>query len=93
MTFANCWVLSLFIFYAPFQVLEFDKFLIYSLTFLSAPADFLELSTQFFFVNVRFEDLTSKLPKNAPEFSDVRSEGDVCVQDDDLRQVGGQSFG
>lgn len=91
MTFANCWVLSLFIFYAPFQVLEFHKFLIYSLTFLS-PADFLE-TFFFFFVNVRFEDLTSKLPKNAPEFSDVRSEGDVCVQDDDLRQVGGQSFG
>lgn len=37
--------------------------------------------------------LTGELAENAPELGNVGGEGDVRVQDDDLGQVGGQSFG
>lgn len=37
--------------------------------------------------------LTRELPEDAPELGDVGGEGDVGVQDDDLAQVGRQSFG
>lgn len=36
---------------------------------------------------------TGELLKDSPELRDVRGEGDVRIQDDDLGQVGGQGLG